>query len=379
MEYQADMSTTSNDNGGSLSVSKKGILKQNGGKRPLESPDTTSTVDIRLLLKTTIMTLSTMAMAFGIRNYPGLKKRKAFLVYSTVMLCVLLCGLGLRLYSSFEEGLVTAIALNVWAVQAIVHFAIFYVASVRPSGMSKFYEIWQAYRNKYTIKPGAARLKSHVCGIVVWLLTILSIYGNGHQIFAQWKTTDRYWETVFIIDLLLSIYYSFAWIASCGFTMLIGSLLADEYKLINEEIRASQVSSCLLNQSIGNIRRRHWELSQIVGKADDILCAQLGLSIVASLIVCCLKLYVLIWSGAMHDDIPLVVIPFIWFLFAFLKLNCACIAGITLNDAVSMIEISNVNSKGIQAHIQFHMHNFDIIIMELFLLPKRVPLLIKSL
>ena len=338
-DYQADMSTTLNDNGGGLSASKKGTLKQDGARRPLENPDTTAAIDIRLLLNTTIMTLSTMAMSFGISNCPGLKKRKAFLIYSTVMLCVLLCGLGLNLYTSFKEELVTAINSNVWTVQSITHFAIFYVASVRPSGMSKFYQIWQAYRNMYFIKPGAARLKSHVFVSVVWLLTILSITFSGYQTFAHWKPTNRYWQTFAIINLLISIYYSFAWIASSGFTMLIGSLLADEYKLINEEIRASQVSSSLLNQSIGNIRRRHWELSQIVGKADDILCAHLGLYVVASLILSCLKLYILIWSGAVHGNIPLVVIEFTWFLLAVLKLTCVCIAGTILNDAVSIIYI----------------------------------------
>ena len=378
-DYQANMSTTLFDNDGGLSASKKGTLKQHGDIRPLQDPDTTASIDIRLLLNTTIMTLSTMAMAFGISNYPGFKKRRAFLIYSTVMFCVLLCGLGLMLYTSFEEELVTAIESNVWAVQSVTHFAIFYVASVRPSGMSKFYEIWQAYRNMYSIKPGAARLKSHVCVIVVWLFTILSINFSGYLTFAHWKPTDRYWQVFSIINFLISIYYSFAWIASSGFTMLIGSLLSDEYKLINEEIRASQVSSSLLNQSIGNIRRRHWELSQIVGKADDILCAHLGLNVVASLILSCLKLYILIWSGAVHGNIPPVVIQFAWFLFACLKLSCICIAGTILNDAVSIIYKSYVRSKGIIVHIEFHMHNFVIVTMEMFVVPKRMPLLIISI
>ena len=60
------------------------------------------------------------------------------------------------------------------------------------------------------------------------------------------------------------------------------SLLADECKLIYKQIQqACKESPYLLNQRIGDLRRRHWDLMQVVRKADDVFCAQMGVSVVA--------------------------------------------------------------------------------------------------
>ena len=206
--------------------------------------------------------------------------------------------------------------------------------------MSRFYHMWQAYRNRYYIQPGKAKFKSTVCASVVWILTLICSVFNAYTVFADLnpRNADGYSLTLSILNLLVWVYYTFAWIASSCIMLLMASFLAEEYQLINQDIQLMfRMGAHHLNRGIGHMRRRHWELSQIVGKVDDIFCAHMGLSVVASLLLSCFGLYLLIWRTA-HGNTMLRVIQCTWFLAALNKLTCDCVSGIIGHDAVGDIK-----------------------------------------
>ena len=311
---------------------------QKGGRRGSERADIKSPADVRQLLKTTIVSLTFMSMMFGIGKNTGSKMGKFLVIYSTLVLIALVGDFGWRLSKSNEMDLIVSMQGNIWTFQAIVHFIIFYTASIRPTGASTFFDKWQGYRNKYFTGSGSLKCQSNICTAVLWILTILSAIFTGYQAFSGFATGDIDVPKLILIFISWSgaFYNIFAWIASSGFLFLIANLLAKEYRPIYKEIQeAAEGGPHILNQRIGDIRRRHWELCKVVSKADDILCAHVGTSFLASLVLSCLGLYIMIWSKA-HDG-TVVVIQGIWSLMALIKLTSDCVAGIILHDSVRTI------------------------------------------
>ena len=301
-----------------------------------------ATPDIRRLLKSTIQSLSCMAMMFGNNAKTGSKRSQPLLTYSTLMLILLGAGFGWRLSTSFGMELLQTVQFTVWTTQAIIHFTIFYAVSLRPSGNTAFFEKWQAYRDKYAVEQGSVKFKSDVCTGMIWIITFLNSVFNGYQVFASFtiRNIDIYMFTLAMISWFQSVYHIFAWVASTSYILLTAKLMAMEYQLIYQQIQqASEEGSNQLNRRMGYMRRRHWELSQVVGKADDVFCGHVGLSVVASLVLSCLGLYIMIWNTEIYRNITVALIQFLWFLTAVIKLTSDCVAGVIINDAVTIVNM----------------------------------------
>ena len=314
-------------------------MGKSGGKGRPERFYAETNVDVRSLLKTTIMTLTSMALVFETRDDTKSLRGKLFHVYSSMTLLALLGFFAWDLSMSIDMYLLAIIQINIWGLQGIGHFVIFYFVSFGSNVLHDFFETWQVYRNMYSIRPGAIKCQSTACATLILMGTILSAVFHGYTTFMNMKPneTNIVHLTGSIISYLVGIYSTFAWIASSGFMMLLVNVLADEYRQIQKEIReVSGQGPHRLNQRIGDIRRRHWELAQVVGKADDIFCAHLGLSFVASLVLSCVGLYIIIWVRTPGGSASLDAIRVFKVLLALTKLTSDCIAGIILNNAVSI-------------------------------------------
>ena len=336
-EQQMDVFTSSNDGVGGHGCSSRVRVGQNGRTR--DSQTRASTGDVRLLMKTTMITLSSMALMFGIRNNPKSSRRILFQLYSTLTLVGLLGNFVWNLSMDSDINILTAIRLNIWTFQGIGHFAVFYVVSYRYDGITKFLEMWQGYRDKYSIAPGSVKLKSNTCATMIVIISISSAIFNGcYQLLIITQGDAGIGNLIVpLLNWLASLYRAFAWYAASGFMMLIVTLLADEYRHIHKQVtEVAEQGPHRINQHIGDIRRRHWELSQIVGKADDILCAHVGLSFLGSLAASCIGLYLIIWDNTLEGNDSLKAIRVIRVVLSLTKLTSDCIAGIILNYAVSI-------------------------------------------
>ena len=305
--------------------------------RGSERPETRKIPDVGQLLKTTSMSLAFIGLVLGDRPKSGSTKGKVLLVYRTLVMFVLLAGSGWRV--SMESDIVHLVTLkyNIWTLQAIAHFAIFYAISIRWCDACPFLEAWRKYRRMYRIESGLIKRKSKVCACVIWLISIFTAIFNGYQTFPGFpmESLDMFYITLLFV---VGFYLLFTCVASATAMLLISSLLAQEYQLIRQQIlQTSQVASHLVNQHVGDTRKRHWELSQVVCKADDIFCAHLGLSSVASIVLTCLGIYTMIWDTRLHGNSAMSVVECTWFLFALIKLTSDCVAAVKINDAVSSI------------------------------------------
>ena len=314
-------------------------MEQTDGRRLSERPGTRTNTDVRLLVETTTMSLTSMALMSKTSDDTKSFRGKVFHVYSSMILLVLLGFFAWDLSMNIDMYILASIQITIWKLQGIAHFAIFYAVSFRSNCMSNFFKTWQLYRNKYYIKPGAIKYKSNICALMILICTILSAAFHGYTTFMNMKPTetDIFYFTFSIISFVLGNYSIFAWIASSGFMMLLANLLAEEYRQIHKDMEeVSRQGQHLLNQRIGDIRRRHWELTQVVGKANDIFCAHLGLSFVASLVLSCVGLYIIIWVRTPQTSVTLEVIRVLKVLTALAKLTSDCMAGIILNNSVSI-------------------------------------------
>ena len=132
------------------------------------------------------------------------------------------------------------------------------------------------------------------------------------------------------------------------------NLLATEYQLIFKQIQqASQTGSHLFDQGIGDIRRRHWDLSQVVSKVDDIFCAHIALNVIASLLLSCFGLYTVIWNKSFDEDALSAITEFSWVPISLAKLTSDCVSGIMLNDAVSILHSHYVAPPYIKHDLPF--------------------------
>ena len=261
-----------NDNGGDVWHSTTDTPQPNAGRSNPQGYDIEAKYDVLLFLKSTLMSLSSMTLMFDIRNTSRAGKQKGFIVYSSLVLLLL----GVSVWWSCTQlytNLVATISFRIWTVQTVVHFVIFYSVSVRSNGMSCLLDIWQAYRIKYTVEAGLVQCKSNVCAGVMWTLICLFTIFEGYRYFADfiWVEIEIYSLGISTINWIAGVYFAFPWIASSSFILLMTNLFATEYQFIFKQIQQdSQMGSHLLDQGIGDIRRRHWNLSQVVSKADDI-------------------------------------------------------------------------------------------------------------
>ena len=159
-----------NDNGGDVWHSTTDTPQPNAGRSTPQGYDIEAKFDVRLFLKSTIMSLSSMALMFDIRNTSRAGKQKVLIVYSSLVLFLLL---GVSVWWSCTQlytNLVATISFRIWTVQTVVHFIIFYSVSVRSNGMSCLLDMWQAYLIKHTVESGSVQCKSNVCAGVMWTL-----------------------------------------------------------------------------------------------------------------------------------------------------------------------------------------------------------------
>ena len=158
-------------------------LGQHGDRRVTERRISTATVDVRLLLKSTQITLSFVALMFGICESSVSNKRKLFQIYSTLILLVLFVAFGWDFGMNSDIHILPTIEYSIWKLQAIVHFVIFYKIAFRSAGVPRLFDLWQTYRNKYFIDGGSIKFKSNVCAVATVILFILNAIFNGYHYF----------------------------------------------------------------------------------------------------------------------------------------------------------------------------------------------------
>ena len=315
------------------------VTERNVGRGVSDKAANRKTIDIRVLLKSMITTLSVMGMMFGSDNKDRSKKEKALQIYrtSTMLLSVAVCGWN---FSNINKNQLAAIPPIIWTMQATAHFGIFYAVSFNSSCFPRFLEMWQAYRDKYYVLPGSMKFKSTACASVIVILWCLYVAFKIYIFVDNFNRNDIdiYSVTLFSVKILTGLYYVFSWLASSGFMLLIAKLLADEYHLIYRQMQQiCDEGSHLLNQRIGDIRRRHWELSKVVSKADDIFCVHMGLSVATLLALTCIGLYLIIWDTSIQGNRTLEIIRIANVLMGFTKLTSDCVAGVIIHDAVSVM------------------------------------------
>ena len=329
------MFVTCHDDIACIEPSTTGHRDQGGDRRDSGQKHTATTNDVRQLLKTTILSLSSMAMMLGNRGKSAPITGKALLFYSTTVLVFLVSTFGWNLAMELEMDLLLNIQVYIWTVQTFGHFLIFYTDSIRANGTYKFLDTWQVYRQKYSCGPGSLKCKSNVCAGMIWLLVVLGTFLTWREDLVRGIGANMPTYMYLVITLLPYVYHLSACVSSSIFMLLVSELLADEYQQIYKEIPdMSEGDLCPYTLRIGHVRRRHWELSQLVRKADGIFCAHMGLSVVASLAMSCLTLYNIIWNRAIYDNSTQVGTNIVWFVLALAKLTSDCVAGIILNDAV---------------------------------------------
>ena len=308
-----------------------------------------STPKIRRLFKSMVMSLSAAGLLFKIEkklvNIPCHKmiKLNGGFIYSTILLILVTLTVGRHMAFDFAKDLTGSLKSFVWDLQSLSHFIAFYATSASNTH-SLFLDCWQAYRNKYNANAGSIYRKSNICASVVWLLTIACVVFNGIMAYQDYVDMFRdheihdglYPRIAAVINMILNAYTIFAWMTSSGYLILICNLLANEYHQMNTEIQQLFKDDLgAFYKSIAGFRKRHSELGNVVRKADDVFSFHIGLSIVASVILSCLGLYVLVWDKSIFGSQSSVGISFLWLLLCLCKMTLDCIAGIHLNDAVS--------------------------------------------
>ena len=309
--------------------------EQSGDRRGTGKKDSTAPHNVRQLLKTTIVSLSAMAIMLGTRGQNMSITGKVLLLYSTTVLLFLVAVFGWNLGINSGMDPVTNIQVHTWSLGTIGHFAIFYINLIRPNGIYSFFDMWQVYRHKYACEPGSLKFKSNVSAAMIWIVLVLSICLTITGYDGLLRIIGANTPVYILMNLLAYIYHSATRVSSSILMLLITNVLSDEYQQICKQI--SDLSEGDIYQRtlhIGYTRRRHWELSQIVRKADGIFCAHMGLSVVTSLVLSCLNLYQIIWGRALDGNSSLVVTYIFWFVTSLTKLTTDCVAGIILNDAV---------------------------------------------
>ena len=223
----------------------------------------------------------------------------------------------------------------IWDLQAAGHFFAFYLASVR-AFQSQFHVVWQEYREKYDIASGTINRTANVCIGILWVIVFVLSVSTGLMMYQDYQNVTLYGWVIFkAIFSVIDIYQIFSWTAPSVCLFLICKLLADEFQLLDDEMRRLYTDDRkAFYKTVGDYRSRHWELSQIAQTADNIFCLHLGLSIIGSTIVSCFGLYILIWKADTFATTQEIVISAIWLCTDILKMTIDCKSGMHLNRKV---------------------------------------------
>ena len=264
-------------------------------------------------------------------SLPKIRKYSCF-VYSTMVLVLVLLSFARHITINFDLGMAPPLKDLIWDLQAAGHIFAFYLASVR-AFQSQFYVAWQEYREKYAIASGIINRTVNVCTGILWVIVFVLSVSTGLMMYQDYHI---YGCVIFkAIFLVIDIYLIFSWTASSVYLFLICKLLADEFQLLDDEMRRLYTDDRkAFYKTVGDYRSRHWELSQLAQTADNIFCLHLGLSIIGSTIVSCFGLYILIWKADTFATTQQIVISAIWLCTDILKMTIDCKSGMHLNRKV---------------------------------------------
>ena len=133
-----------------------------------------------------------------------------------------------------------------------------------------------------------------------------------------------------------TLYKNFAWVASTSYLILVSNLLANEFRLINDDMgRAHKNDREKFSKIVGDFRYRHWELCAIVSKANDLFCYHIGITLAGSSALLCMGIYTFIWSDDLKGNSTAAVISATWLCLNTAKITADCVAGINVYKGVS--------------------------------------------
>ena len=278
----------------------------------------------------------------GFRKYINL----AF-IYSTLILIMLTVN-TMRLVTMFNKTdqfgslLFSKLANIVWSVEALGHFAGFYVASCAYERLPKFFIEWEMIR-KCCPESHAPTLKlAYICTVVMWILVMpfvgftvyLTIWSDSHiMLLTPLKKGHPYVAVMIVFHLIADFYLNFAWIAPSVLMFLICKMLAVEFNQLKQKIKAlADRGKMVLYRELEGVRQHHDKLCILVGYADNLFSMQIAGSFAGSVSIICLASYVLIMGDP--STAPR-VFDTVYLMMAMVKVLMDCISGAMINKAVS--------------------------------------------
>ena len=286
----------------------------------------------------------------GLRKYFTV----TFIYSSTILL--LLTAHAIRYLSMFKENnnfgpvFFTKVAYVSWTLEALGHFASFYVASCAYERLPKFFIEWEKIRKDCPQSHASIVKLTNICTAVVWILVVfftgfssyLMIFTDSlNMLLTPLNKEHPYASVMSVFNIIIEVYLNFAWIAPSALMFLFCRILAIEFNRIKQRINTlDRKGRLMLFRDLEGIRQHHEKLCVLVGYADNLFSMQIIGSFAGSVFMTCLITYILI-VGNLGG--VLIVTQTVHLMTAVVKVLIDCISGAMINEAVSVHKLlSNI-------------------------------------
>ena len=246
---------------------------------------------------------------------------------------------------TFGAFLFIKISYSVWAVECVGHYVASFIACESYHRLPEFFMEWEKTRAECSRSVKSIKKLTISCAFILSILvfansvfsTYLTFWTNFQDlILTPWNKEYKFVVVVQIINVVHTMYLSFAWFGPSVLMFMICKILADEFKKINNRIKDLSRAEPSRYETLEGIRRQHQNLCNLVANADDIFSMQIAISFTCSLVITCLMIYLVVYN----DDSTLKGAMFVgikgfWVCGALSKVLVDCVSGAILNDGVS--------------------------------------------
>ena len=277
-------------------------------------------------------------------------------VYSTLILLFL--GINITrwtaglLFDSINNS--TMADLNdivtiVWGLQNLCHFAAFYIQPYISAYFRAFIIGYQTYQNVYKNKRVSIRRRVVTYVIIYWLVVLVYeaitlyfqyCYYKDHAVRLHYPLhaeNDNVWvQFVTAVNSIAMFYLNAIWLGVTLLIVVISVCLTWEFHTINKKIsRAAQTDLNHLLNDLEHFRHRHLEVCKLTKSIDKLLSLHIALDFIASLLITCMMLYVMIWDDSIRNDTGAIISIICWIIAGIGKIFIDCHFASTLSEAVS--------------------------------------------
>ena len=281
-------------------------------------------------------------------NKTGFRKYLTFTcIYSTLVL-IILTAQGIRSLTMFERTdefgsvLFFKLVYVAWTMEALGHFAGFYVATFIHDRLPKFFLEWEKFRKDCAGYPASITNLTKTCTAVVWILVIFFVGFNSYlaictQTFTVLLTSfnleQPYATVMVVLNMVAECYLNFAWMAQSALMFVFCKTLANGFHQIKQRINDQNLKGHItLNRDLELVRQHHNALCSLVGYADNLFSMQIAGSFAGSVLMTCMISYILMMGDS---GTVLTLTHALYLLTAVVKMVTDCISGAMVNEAVS--------------------------------------------